>query len=121
MVGAPKFKGKKKEVKKDKKINIILLDLVMPKADGFFVLEYIQKYNKIADEITKRIVDKEKNDDFGFLSSVVKWTDDSICKMNVQKYNLKNQVADFETNGQKIKMASFVSLFVKKVVIVFYS
>ena len=27
------------------KFNIILLDLVMPKADGFFVLEYLSKYN----------------------------------------------------------------------------
>ena len=60
---------------------------------------------------------KEKNDDFGFLSSVVKWTDDSICRMNIQKYSLKNQVTDFETNGQRIKMATFVSLFFKRSVV----
>lgn len=34
------------KIKKDSKLNIILLDLVMPKADGFVVLEYIEK-NKI--------------------------------------------------------------------------
>jgi putative two-component system response regulator len=33
------------KIKKDPKINIILLDLVMPKADGFVVLEYIEKNN----------------------------------------------------------------------------
>ena len=60
---------------------------------------------------------KEKDDDFGFLSSVVKWTDGSVCRMNIQKYSLKNQVTDFETNGQKIKMATFVSLFFKRSVV----
>ena len=59
---------------------------------------------------------KEKNDDFGFLSSVVKWTDDSICKMNVQRYSMSKKVENFEEN-QKIEMASFVSMFFKSSVV----
>ncbi len=31
------------KIKKDQNINIILLDLVMPKADGFVVLDYLEK------------------------------------------------------------------------------
>ena len=59
---------------------------------------------------------KEKNDDFGFLSSVVKWTDDSICKMNVQRYSMSKKIENFEEN-QKIEMASFVSMFFKSSVV----
>ena len=55
---------------------------------------------------------KQKNDDFGFLSSVVKWTDGSICKMNVQRNGIYKKVSDF-SNSQKIVLASFVSLFIK--------
>ena len=60
---------------------------------------------------------EEKKDDFGYLSSVVRWTDGSICKMNQQKFTLKNSVTDFETNGQKIMLASFVSMFIRKEVV----
>lgn len=60
---------------------------------------------------------KEKNDDFGYLSSVVRWKDNSICKMNHQKLSLKNKVADFETNGQQIMLASFVSMFIRREVV----
>lgn len=60
---------------------------------------------------------KEQNDDFGYLSSVVRWKDGSICKMNNQKINLKKRVEDFETNGQRIMLASFVSLFMKRSVV----
>ncbi len=52
------------------------------------------------------------NDDFGFLSSVVRWSDDSICKMNIQKISLTKKVENF-TIDQKIKFSTFVSFFVK--------
>ncbi len=52
------------------------------------------------------------NDEFGFLSSVVKWKDGSVCKMNVQKTSLSKRVENFEFD-QEIKLASFVSLFIK--------
>ena len=52
------------------------------------------------------------NNNFGYLSSVAKWTDGSICKMNVQRTSIKNEVSDFSKN-QKIMLASFVSLFIK--------
>lgn len=58
----------------------------------------------------------ELNDNFGFLSSVVKWTDGSICNMNRQKVSTIKKVKDY-TKTQKIKTASFVSiLFTKNVV-----
>lgn len=56
---------------------------------------------------------KELKDDFGFLSSVVKWTDGSICVMNAQRVSLSTEITDF-TKNQKIKLASFVSLFIKR-------
>ena len=52
------------------------------------------------------------NDDFGFLSSVVRWSDDSIFKMNIQKISLTKKVENF-TIDQKIKFSTFVSFFVK--------
>lgn len=53
---------------------------------------------------------KKVNGDFGFLSSVVKWTDGSICKMNVQRKSFSQAVENF-CSEQKIAMASFVSMF----------
>lgn len=59
---------------------------------------------------------KNINDNFGFLSSVVRWKDNSICKMNEQRINLYSKVKDFSCN-QKIELASFVSLFIKSSVV----
>ena len=50
------------------------------------------------------------NGDFGFLSSVVQWTDGSICDMNVQRKSITNQITDFSKEGQSIMLASFVSM-----------
>lgn len=61
---------------------------------------------------------KKLNDDFGFLSSKVLWKDDSICAMNVPKRKFSKWLKDFDTNYQEIAMASFVSLFVKKDIVV---
>ena len=57
------------------------------------------------------------NDNFGYLSSTVKWTDGTICKMNVQRKSIYKKVDDFSLDSQKVKMASFVSMFFKSSVI----
>ena len=49
--------------------------------------------------------------DFGFLSSAAQWTDGSVCKMNVQRSSIACEIKDFKKQGQSIKFASFVSLF----------
>lgn len=50
--------------------------------------------------------------DYGFLSSVVRWKDGSICKMNVQRHPLTRNIEDFSKPLQPCTLASFVSLFV---------
>ena len=50
--------------------------------------------------------------DYGYLSSVVRWKDGSICKMNVQRHPLTRNIEDFELPLQPCTLASFVSLFV---------
>ena len=57
------------------------------------------------------------NNNFGYLSSKVLWKDGSICNMNIQKVNLKSKVDTSKTELTKIKLASFVSLFLKREVI----
>ncbi len=59
---------------------------------------------------------EKANDAFGFLSGVVRWTDGSICKMNVQRTTLSKELTDF-TRNQRVKLASFVSLFLTAKVI----
>lgn len=51
------------------------------------------------------------NGDFGFLSSAVLWSDGSICNMTVQRKSIMRSVTDFSSEGQKVMLASFVSLF----------
>lgn len=55
--------------------------------------------------------------DYGFLSSVVRWVDGSICKMNVQRHPLVSDIEDFSPDLQPCTLASFVSLFVPSRVI----
>lgn len=55
----------------------------------------------------------EMSDDFGFISSSVKWIDGSDCKMNRQTY--KEQISDYEKSYvmkgiYPVKAATFVSL-----------
>lgn len=50
--------------------------------------------------------------EYGFLSSVVRWKDGSICKMNVQRHPLTHDIKDFSKPLQPCTLASFVSLFV---------
>lgn len=54
----------------------------------------------------------EKNDNFGFLSSKVLWTDSKICKMNLQRKTVFKTLKNVNENSE-IAMASFVSLFLK--------
>ncbi|MDO4400624.1 MAG: glycosyltransferase family 2 protein [Coriobacteriia bacterium] len=49
---------------------------------------------------------------YGYLSSVVRWKDGSICKMNVQRHPLTRNIEDFSRALQPCTLASFVSLFV---------
>jgi glycosyltransferase len=70
------------------------------------------------DSLTELInADEELKGDYGFLSSKVLWKDETICKMNIQKRKFSKWLKDFETNKQKIAMASFVSLFLKTSVV----
>ena len=56
--------------------------------------------------------EEERGRTWGFLSSVVRWTDGSICQMNVQRHPLFRNIEDFSLAQQPASMASFVSLFV---------
>ena len=56
--------------------------------------------------------DEALGDAYGFLSSVVRWTDGSICRMNVQRHPLTRDIEDFSKDLQPCTLASFVSLFV---------
>ena len=58
-----------------------------------------------------------ENKKFGYLSSQVKWIDNSPCVMNVQRTSLSKEIKSFDIN-QKVKLASFVSLFIPTEVIV---
>lgn len=58
--------------------------------------------------------DEKLNGNYGFLSSKVLWKDGNICKMNVQKKSFSTWLKNFDKPIQKISMASFVSLFIKK-------
>ena len=54
----------------------------------------------------------ELNDEFGFLSSRVLWTDGSLCNMNIQKKTYTEKITE-DTQTTAIIMATFVSFFVK--------
>lgn len=50
---------------------------------------------------------------YGFLSSKTLWKDGSLCKMNVQRRSLAQNIRDFSAELIPAILASFVSLFVK--------
>lgn len=54
----------------------------------------------------------KKQPEFGFLSSTVKWTDGSICTMNVQRKNIFSKLKSFDADIIPVQYATFVSLFV---------
>jgi len=57
--------------------------------------------------------DKILKGNYGWLASAVLWKDGSICKMNIPRKTMFKNVDDFQTPLVEVKMASFVSLFVK--------
>ncbi|MDO5564314.1 MAG: glycosyltransferase [Eubacteriales bacterium] len=59
-------------------------------------------------------VAKEKNDDFGFLSSKVLWSDGSICKTNIQRKKVARKIRDFKNRIVRVDYASFVSVLFKR-------
>lgn len=72
------------------------------------------------DSLTKLFEAEEiLNDDYGFLSSKVLWTDNSICNMNKQKYtrDYKKDKTLYEAGLYKTYHASFVSFFIKTKVV----
>lgn len=54
---------------------------------------------------------------YGYLSSVCRWIDGSICTMNTQRHPLTKNITDFSPELQPCTLASFVSLFVPAQVI----
>ena len=67
------------------------------------------------DELIK--ADKALNGQYGFLSSKVLWKDGNICTMNLQRETLIKNLEDFDKNLNKVVMASFVSLFLKREIV----
>lgn len=57
------------------------------------------------------------NNDFGFLSSIVYWTDGNLCNMNKQKYSITKKIESVPDGLERIMMASFVSFFIKTSII----
>lgn len=79
------------KIKKDKNLNIILLDLVMPKADGFVVLDYIEK-NKI--DVPVIIISGETSKDsinkafeYNVVDVIKKPFDIDIIKEKIDRYS----------------------------------
>ena len=72
------------------KYNIILLDLVMPKSDGFLVLEYLTKYNIdipvmiISGDTSKESINKAF--DYGVVDIIKKPFDSDLIKEKVDRY-----------------------------------
>jgi putative two-component system response regulator len=73
------------------KLNIILLDLVMPKADGFFVLDYIQQNNIdvpviiISGDTSKESIEKAFN--YGVVDMIKKPFDSDSIKDKIVRYS----------------------------------
>ena len=80
----------KLEQNKDR-LNIILLDLVMPKSDGFFVLEYLQNQNIdipviiISGDTSKESI--ERAFDYGVVDMIKKPFDSDIIKEKIIRYS----------------------------------
>ena len=57
--------------------------------------------------------DRQLAGEYGFLSSVVIWTDGSLCSMNRQHTSLRRRLTGREEGLTPVIMATFVSFFVK--------
>lgn len=78
------------KLKNDKKINIILLDLVMPRADGFAVLDYMKKNNIdipviiISGDTSKESINKAF--EYKAVDIIKKPFDSDVIKEKVDRY-----------------------------------
>ena len=61
--------------------------------------------------------ERDLNGEYGFLSSRVLWKDGSLCDMNLQRETLTRDLKGFDRRLQPVVMASFVSLFLKREVV----
>jgi len=61
--------------------------------------------------------DKELEGQYGWLSSLCRWTDGSLCTMNIQMKTPYRVIRDFSERLIPARMASFVSLFIKTEVV----
>ena len=70
----------------------------------------------ISNDSLEKLIDVacELNNNFGFLSSKVLWTDGTICRTNVQRRRVARKIRDFESRLVRVDFASFVSLLVKR-------
>lgn len=59
----------------------------------------------------------EVGDNFGFLSSVTRWTDGSICRANIQQHPWARNITDFSLPLQPCTYATFVSLLVPATIV----
>ncbi|MCR4661970.1 MAG: glycosyltransferase [Clostridia bacterium] len=64
------------------------------------------------DTLEKLLDFAKDNKDFGFLSSKVIWTDNSLCNMNIPKISLFKKISSDTTDVQKIQYATFVSILI---------
>lgn len=63
--------------------------------------------------ITLLNADEDLKSDYGFLSSIADWKDGTLCNMNRQRVSITRPISDYSFDLVKIKMASFVSFFIK--------
>lgn len=63
------------------------------------------------------LLDGKLEGKYGFLSSVVKWKDGSLCNMNRQRVTFKSALTDYEGEYSKVVMSTFVSFFVKREIV----
>lgn len=61
--------------------------------------------------------DAKLDGQYGFLSSKVLWKDGTLCTMNLQRDTLTHTLARFDNALQPVAMASFVSLFLPRAVV----
>lgn len=79
------------KLEQDEKINIILLDLIMPVADGFCVLEYIKKNNIdipviiISGDTSKESINKAF--EYNVVDVIKKPFDSDIIKEKISRYS----------------------------------
>ena len=72
-------------------------------------------YENALEELLK--VDEFLDGKYGFLSSVAKWKDGTLCNMNRQRVTYNKPVQEFSGNATKVVMATFVSFFTKREIV----